>query len=89
MYGASAKGSTLLNYFKIGSETIDFVVDRNTHKQGKFMSGIRVPIFGVEKLLEDQPDYVVILAWNFKDEIMSQMRAYSDAGGRIFFDRFS
>jgi hypothetical protein len=82
-YAAAAKACTLLNYVGMGVETFDYLVDRNIHKHGKFMSGIRVPIFGVEKLLEDQPDYVVILAWNFKAEIMRQQAEYARRGGKF------
>jgi SAM-dependent methyltransferase len=82
-YAAAAKACTLLNYAGLGVETFDYIVDRNVHKHGKFMSGIRVPIFGVEKLLENQPDYVVILAWNFKDEIMRQQAEYARRGGKF------
>src|SRR5207249_3273929 len=71
-YGAAAKGSTLTNYCGIGSEMIDFVVDRSPHKQGRFMPGTRVPIFAPEKLLADAPDYVLLLTWNFVDEILQQ-----------------
>jgi SAM-dependent methyltransferase len=81
-YGAAAKGSTMLNYVGIGTDLVQFVVDRNTHKQGLFMPGTHQPILPTEALLERQPDYVLILAWNFKDEIMAQQAAYTTAGGR-------
>jgi len=82
-YAAAAKACTLLSFAGIGAETLDFIVDRNVHKHGKFMSGARVPIFGVEKLLDEQPDYCVILAWNFKDEIVRQQAEYARRGGRF------
>ena len=82
-YGAAAKGSTMLNYVGIGTDLVDFVVDRNTHKQGLHMPGTHQPILGVEALTERQPDYTLILAWNFKDEIMAQQAAYREAGGRF------
>lgn len=82
-YAAAAKACTLLSFAGIGAETLDFIVDRNVHKHAKFMSGARVPIFGVEKLLEEQPDYCVILAWNFKDEIMRQQAEYARRGGKF------
>jgi hypothetical protein len=82
-YGAAAKGSTLLNYTGIGCETLDFVVDRSPHKQGKFMPGVHVPIRAPSALLEERPDYVVLLAWNFKDEILSQQGDFLRAGGRF------
>jgi len=82
-YGAAAKGATLLNSTGIDSRTIDFVVDRNTNKQGKWLPGARVPILPVETLLERSPDDVLLLAWNFADEIVRQQQAYRDAGGRF------
>ena len=82
-YGAAAKGTTLLNYFKIGSEMLDFVVDRSTYKQGLYMPGSRIPICDPGKLLEERPDYVVLLAWNFAAEILEQQSAYRAAGGKF------
>lgn len=82
-YGAAAKGSTMLNYVGIGTDLVDFVVDRNPHKQGLLMPGTHQPILDVDALLERRPDYTLILAWNFKDEIMRQQSAYDDAGGRF------
>jgi SAM-dependent methyltransferase len=82
-YGAAAKGSTLLNYAGIGTGLIDFVVDRNVHKQGLCMPGVHVPIRDPAALLEVMPDYVLLLAWNFKDEIIDQQREYLDRGGRF------
>jgi SAM-dependent methyltransferase len=82
-YGAAAKGSTMLNYLGVGTEILDFVVDRNTWKQGRYMPGVHVPIRPVEALLEEQPDYVLILAWNFTDEILAQQHEYRRRGGRF------
>jgi SAM-dependent methyltransferase len=82
-YGAAAKGSTMLNYVGLGTDLVDFVVDRNPHKQGLHMPGTHQPILPVEALVERQPDYTLILAWNFRDEIMRQQQAYADAGGRF------
>ena len=82
-YGAAAKGSTLLNYTEIGCELIDYVVDRSPHKHGKQMPGVHLPIRPVSALLEDRPDYVVLLAWNFKDEILAQMAHAREWGAQF------
>ena len=82
-YGASAKGSTLLNFCGIGPETLDFIVDRSTVKQGKFTPGTRLQIHAPEKLLEDMPDYTLLLTWNFADEILKQQTEYRNRGGRF------
>jgi SAM-dependent methyltransferase len=82
-YGAAAKGSTLLNCFRIGRETIDFVVDRNTNKQGHFMPGVRIPIYAPEELLKRRPDYALLLTWNFADEILRQQAEYRKQGGKF------
>jgi SAM-dependent methyltransferase len=82
-YGASAKGSTLLNYLGIGRETLDFVVDRSTVKQGRYTPGTHLPIYAPEKLLEVGPDYVLLLAWNLADEILGQQAQYRQQGGRF------
>jgi SAM-dependent methyltransferase len=83
-YGAAAKGATLLNSTAIGRERIQFVVDRNVHKHGKLMPGCRVPIRPVEALLDERPDDVLLLAWNFADEIVAQQAAYLDGGGTFY-----
>ncbi|MDT4898863.1 MAG: hypothetical protein QOH25_3940 [Acidobacteriota bacterium] len=83
VYGASAKGSTLLNYFGIGRETLDFVVDRSTVKQGYYTPGTHLCIYPPEKLVEDMPDYVLLLTWNFADEILRQQSEYRQRGGRF------
>lgn len=82
-YGAAAKGATLLNFCGLDRSLVDFVVDRNVHKQGKLMPGTHQPIFDPAVLLERQPDYVLLLAWNFADEIAEQQGDYLDRGGRF------
>jgi SAM-dependent methyltransferase len=82
-YGASAKGSTLLNYCGIGSDVIPFIVDRSIYKQKKFSPGMHLPIIAPEALLERHPDYTLLLTWNFADEILAQQQKYRDAGGRF------
>ncbi|MGZ9164833.1 MAG: class I SAM-dependent methyltransferase [Anaerolineales bacterium] len=83
VYGASAKSTTLLNYFGIGSDTFDYVVDRSTAKQGRFTPGTRLPIRSTDALLETQPDYVLLLTWNFADEILAQEAEYRRLGGQF------
>ena len=82
-YGASAKGATLLNYTGLGCETLDFVADRSTYKQGKLMPGAKLPIRPPSALLDDMPDYVLLLTWNFADEILSQQNEYRVRGGKF------
>jgi SAM-dependent methyltransferase len=82
-YGASAKGSTLLNYCGIGRETLTFIVDRSTYKQGKFSPGMHLPILAPEALVESHPDYTLLLTWNFAEEILIQQKDYRAAGGRF------
>lgn len=82
-YGAAAKGTIMLNYVGLDTDLVDFVVDRNTHKQGMFMPGVHVPILPSEALLEHQPDYTVLLAWNFAEEIMAQQDEYRRRGGQF------
>lgn len=82
-YGASAKGSTLLNYFGIGAETLEFVADRSTVKQGRYTPGTHLPICSPDRLLELQPDCVLLLTWNFAEEILAQQAEYRSRGGRF------
>lgn len=81
-YGAAAKGATLLNYAAVGSGDLQFVADRSTLKQGRLMPGARLPIVDPLEIMKRKPDYLLILAWNFADEIMRQQQAYHAAGGR-------
>lgn len=83
VYGASAKGSTLLNYFGLDKSSLDFVVDRSTVKQGLYTPGTHLPIYSPEKLLEARPDYVLLLTWNFAEEVLSQQSAYRQQGGKF------
>jgi SAM-dependent methyltransferase len=82
-YGAAAKGSTLLNFFEIGSSILDFVVDRSTYKQGHYMPGVRLPISAPTRLLEEMPSYVLLLTWNFEEEILRQQAEYRRRGGKF------
>jgi hypothetical protein len=82
-YGAPGKGNTLLNYCGIRTDFLDFTVDRNPYKHGKFLPGTHIPIFEPERLREARPDYVFILPWNLKDEIMKQLSFIRDWGGKF------
>lgn len=82
-YGAPGKGNTLLNYCGIRTDFLDYTVDRNPYKHGKFLPGTHIPIYSVEKIQETKPDYVLILPWNFKDEIMTQMAGIREWGGQF------
>ncbi len=82
-YGAAAKGVTLLNYCGVRTDFIDYAVDRSPHKQGRLMPGVRIPVFPPEKIEETRPDYVLILCWNVKDEVMEQMAGIAEWGGRF------
>ena len=82
-YGAPGKGNTLLNYCGIRTDFLDYTVDRSPYKHGKFTPGTHIPIFPVEKIRETRPDYVLILPWNLKDEIMKQMAYIREWGGKF------
>lgn len=82
-YGASAKGSTMLSYLGIGPDLIEYVVDRNTYKQGKFMPGLHHPILSPDVLKTDPVDYLLLLVWNIKDEILRQQKPFTDGGGKF------
>ncbi len=82
-YGAAAKGNTLLNYCGVRNDLVEFVVDRNPHKQGHLLPGSRIPVEPVETLLAQRPDYVLVLPWNLAAEIVDQMSAVREWGGRF------
>ena len=82
-YGAAAKGATMLNVMGITNELVPYVVDRNTYKQGRYMPGTHQLIRDPEILESDPPDVLLILAWNFAEEIMAQQKKYASAGGRF------
>lgn len=82
-YGAAAKGNTLLNYYGIGKEYIDYVADRSPYKQGRYLPGSHIPIAAPDKIKDTKPDYVLILPWNIKDEIMEQLRHIRQWGGKF------
>jgi hypothetical protein len=82
-YGAPGKGNTLLNYCGIGTDFLDYTVDRNPYKHGKFLPGTHIPIFAPDRIAATRPDYVLILPWNLKEEIMAQLAYIRDWGGRF------
>lgn len=82
-YGAPAKGNTLLNYCGIGPELLPYTVDRNPYKQEQYLPGVNIPVFPPERIAEDRPDYVLILPWNLRDEIMDQLSTIRSWGGRF------
>jgi hypothetical protein len=82
-YGAAAKGSILLNYCGITPSTVSFVADRSPHKQGRRMPGCGIPVVGPQVITERQPDYLLILIWNLKDEVVRQEEAYHRRGGKF------
>jgi hypothetical protein len=82
-YGAPAKGNTLLNYCGIGTDLLGYLVDRSPYKQELYTPGTHIPVYPVETLLRDLPDYVLLLAWNFADEIMLQQAEYRAKGGKF------
>jgi len=82
-YGAPAKGNTLLNYCGIGTDFLDYTVDRSPHKQGLYLPGSHIPIESPDKIRETKPDYVIILPWNLKDEIINQLAYIREWGGKF------
>ncbi|HKU37273.1 MAG TPA: class I SAM-dependent methyltransferase [Polyangiales bacterium] len=82
-YGAPAKGNTLLNYCGVRTDFVDYTVDRSPHKQGRALPGVHIPIYHPDRIRESKPDYVLILPWNLRDEVMSQMAHVREWGGRF------
>jgi hypothetical protein len=82
-YGAAAKASTLLNYCGVRTDFVDYIVDRSPHKQGHFIPGVRIPIYDPEHIRQTRPDYVLIMPWNLRDEIMSQMSFIKEWSGQF------
>jgi hypothetical protein len=82
-YGAPAKGNTLLNYCAIGTDLLPYTVDKSALKVGRYTPGMHLPVRPTATLLDEQPDYVMILAWNFAEEIMRQQSEYAARGGRF------
>jgi hypothetical protein len=82
-YGAPGKGNTLLNYCGIRTDLIDYTVDRNPYKHGRYTPGTHIPIFPPERIAETRPDYVVVLPWNLVDEISRQLEYIRDWGGQL------
>ena len=82
-YGAPAKGNTLLCFLEIGPDTVDYIVDRSPLKQGRYTPGTHIPVVPAQRLVEDQPEYTLLLAWNFADEVLRQQSEYRERGGRF------
>lgn len=83
VYGAAGKGNTLLNYCGIGPDFIDYACDKNPYKHGRFTPGTHIPIFGPERIRETRPDFILVLPWNIKDEIVEQLAYVSEWGGKF------
>ncbi|HKN19683.1 MAG TPA: class I SAM-dependent methyltransferase [Dissulfurispiraceae bacterium] len=82
-YGAPAKGNTLLNYCDITTDLVEYTVDKSPYKQNLYTPGTHLPVYHPDKLLQDMPDYVLLLAWNFADEVLDQQKAYRQKGGKF------
>ena len=82
-YGAPAKGNTLLNYCGVRTDFLDYVVDRSPHKQGLFLPGTHIPVYSPDRIRQTRPDYILILPWNIKDEIIEQMSYVREWGAKF------
>ena len=82
-YGAAAKGNTLLNYAGVKSDMVDFVVDKSPYKQGKYLPASHIPIVDEAMIQKSQPDYILILPWNLKDEIIEQLKYINEWDGKF------
>ncbi len=82
-YGAPAKGNTLLSFLGLGPDLVEYIADRSPLKQGRYTPGTHIPVVSPDRLLAEQPDYVLLLAWNFADEVMAQQAEYARRGGRF------
>lgn len=82
-YGAPAKGNTLLNYFQIGADLLDYIADKNPLKHNLYTPGMHIQVVPVDRIEKDKPDYMLILAWNFSDEIIKQQQKFKEAGGKF------
>jgi hypothetical protein len=82
-YGAPAKGNTLLNFCKVGPDLVEYLVDATPAKQGRFSPGMHVPVFPDTQFQTDRPDYALLLAWNYADEILKKEAAYRERGGKF------
>jgi SAM-dependent methyltransferase len=82
-YGAPAKGNTLLCFLEIGPDTVDYIADRSPLKQGRYTPGTHIPVVPAQRLVEDQPEYTLLLAWNFAEEVLRQQSEYRERGGRF------
>src|SRR5262249_14242204 len=82
-YGAPAKGNTLLSYLNLGAGKLQYIVDKSPLKQGRYTPGLHIPVVPTSRLATDAPEYVLLLAWNFRDEVMEQQKEYRQLGGKF------